>query len=162
MSNLRRPASVSNRNIIVKIFASLLAAIVCLAVANAHSEDAAEPKEMSIGDIMTQQQQRHIKLWFAGHAGNWPLADYEIDKLKDGFDSLNQLIGGGTVDKTVGAHLSALEKAVEAKDREAFARAFDELSAGCNACHRTLDHAFIAVQRPTAQPFTDQSFAPQK
>ena len=28
---------------------------------------------------------RHIKLWFAGHAGNWPLADYEIGELKRRF-----------------------------------------------------------------------------
>ena len=43
---------------------------------------------------MALQQLRHIKLWFAGRAGNWPLADYEIDELKDGFDDVNKLIGG--------------------------------------------------------------------
>ncbi len=32
---------------------------------------------------MAQQQERHIKLWFAGQGSNWPLADYEIGKLKD-------------------------------------------------------------------------------
>ena len=146
----------------MKIFALFLAVAVFLAVAKGHAEDAAEPNEPNIGDIMAHQQQRHIKLWFAGHGGNWPLADFEIDKLRDGFDDVNRLIGGDTVNKTVGAALIALEKAVEAKDREAFARSFDDLSAGCNACHRMLDHAFIAIQRPTAQPFADQSFAPQK
>jgi hypothetical protein len=143
----------------VKIFALLVVATTFLAVAAVRAEDAAEP---NIGDIMAQQQQRHIKLWFAGHGSNWPLADYEIDKLKDGFKDVNQLLGGNTVEKTVGGALTALEKSVEGKDREAFARAFDALSAGCNSCHRMLDHAFITIQRPTAQPFADQSFAPQK
>jgi hypothetical protein len=152
-----------NRNVAVKILALfVVATTVLLAVANARAEDASEPREPNLGDIMAQQQQRHIKLWFAGHGSNWPLADYEIDKLKDGFDDVNQLIGGDTVGKTVGVALAALEKAVEAKDREAFMRSFDELSAGCNSCHRALDHAFIAIARPTTQPFADQSFAPQK
>jgi hypothetical protein len=146
----------------VKILPLLVVAAVLLVVTNGRAGDASEPREPNIGDIMAQQQQRHIKLWFAGHGNNWPLADYEIDKLKDGFNDLNQIIGGDTVDRTVGAALAALEKSVEAKDGEAFMRAFDELSAGCNSCHRTLDHAFIAIQRPTAQPFADQSFAPHK
>ena len=52
---------------------------------------------------MPLQQMRHIKLWFAGRAGNWPLADYEIDQLKEGFDDVNQMLGGDTVEKAVGA-----------------------------------------------------------
>jgi hypothetical protein len=121
-----------------------------------------EPYERGVGDIMNLLQERHIKLWFAGRSGNWPLADYEIDKLKDGFEDIDKLIGGDTVDKAVGAAIAALEKAVDAKDREAFTRGFDQLSAGCNSCHRTLDHAFIVIGRPTSLPFSDQFFAPQK
>ncbi len=67
---------------------------------------------------MALQQMRHVKLWFAGRAGNWPLADYEIDKLKGGFDDVNKQIGGDTVEKAVGAPIAAIEKAIEAKDRD--------------------------------------------
>ena len=42
-----------------------------------------EPYQPGLGEIMALQQMRHIKLWFAGHAGNWPLADYEIGELND-------------------------------------------------------------------------------
>ena len=59
------------------------------------------------------------------------------------------MLGGDTVEKVVGARIAALEKAVEAKDRAAFATAFDKLTAGCNSCHQALDHAFIVIQRPT-------------
>jgi hypothetical protein len=144
-------------------FAAFVIAIL-LATPPAHAEDAAatEPYEPDIGDIMAHQQERHIKLWFAGQGGNWPLADYEIDKLKDGFEDVNRRIGGDTVEKAVGGPVAALEKAIESKDRSSFTRAFDQLTAGCNSCHRTLDHAFIAIQRPNSQPYSNQSFAPQK
>ena len=122
----------------------------------------AEPPAPEIGEIMARQQMRHIKLWFAGRGGNWPLADYEIDQLKDGFDDVNQQLGGGTVEKAVGAPIAAIEKAIDAKDRDAFMGAFDRLTDGCNSCHHTLDHAFIVVQRPSSLPYGDQLFAPPK
>jgi hypothetical protein len=152
----------------MKVFLAVSLAVLLL-TPNARAEDAAmsghamhESHEPGIGDIMVQQQQRHIKLWFAGRSGNWPLADYEVGKLKDGFEDVNRLIGGDTVEKTVGAAIAALEKAVDAKDREAFTRGFDQLTAGCNNCHRTLDHAFLVIGRPTSLPFTDQFFVPPK
>jgi hypothetical protein len=123
---------------------------------------ASEPYVPKIGEIMALQQMRHIKLWFAGRAANWPLADYEIGELKEGFDDVNRQLGGDTVEKAVGAQISALEKVVGAKDRAAFGDAYDNLTAGCNGCHRTLDHPFIVIQRPSSQPYGDQSFAAQK
>ncbi len=115
-----------------------------------------------LSDIMVQQQRRHIKLWFAGDASNWPLADYEIDQLKDGFDEIGKLLGGDIAQQHVADAVARLEKAIDAKDHEAFVSAFDRLSAGCNACHRTLDHAFIVIQRPVQLPYSDQNFSPQK
>ena len=100
-----------------------------------------EPYQPSLSEIMAHQQERHIKLWFAGHAGNWPLADYEIGELSDGFDDVGRMLGGDIVKQHVGAPLDALQKAVDGKNSAAFAAAFDQLSAGCNACHHALDHA---------------------
>lgn len=148
------------------------AASLCLIVLSANAQNgpapAASPPEAvggnipGLGEIMTLQQLRHIKLWFAGHAGNWTLADYEIGELKDGFDDVDKLLGGGTVDKMVGAPLKELQKAIDDKNGAAFAAAYDRLSAGCNSCHHALDHAFIAIQRPTSLPYSDQAFAPRK
>jgi hypothetical protein len=150
------------------ILAALLTgALFLMPRANAHdaaihqhaANASGEPK---ISEIMAAQQMRHIKLWFAGLGGDWPLADYEIDQMKEGFDDLNQQLGGDTVEKAVAAPISALEKAVEVKNRAAFMNAFDELSAGCNSCHRMLDHAFIVIQRPASLPYSDQSFTTRK
>ena len=132
----------------------------CLLAVSVSSAE--EANDANIGDIMAFQQERHLKLWFAGRAGNWPLADYEIGKLKDGFDDVDKLIGGDTVGKAVGAPIAAIEKAIESKDKDSFTRAFDQLTAGCNSCHHTLDHAFIVIQRPAVVPYGNQHFAPQK
>ena len=155
------------------VFASL-AATAMLAALTANAQDkpkpeqeaappaASEPYRPGLGEIMALQQMRHIKLWFAGRANNWPLADYEIGELNEGFDDVNELLGGDTVQKAIGAQISALQKAVDAKDHAAFTTAFDNLSAGCNGCHHMLDHAFIVIQRPTSLPYSNQSFAVQK
>jgi len=154
---------------IFHVILAVLIAVPLLATFQARGQESStqtgaanEPHQPKIGEIMALQQMRHIKLWFAGSAGNWPLADYEIGELKEGFDDVNKQLGGDTVEKAVGAQIAALEKAIEAKDRAAFSDAFSQLSAGCNSCHRTLDHAFIVIQRPIALPYTDQAFAAQK
>jgi hypothetical protein len=152
------------------LFAALLAGLVlaagvaCAQDSGKQSQGAADEAEglPHLSEIMVRQQMRHIKLWFAADAGNWPLADYEIDQLKDGFDDVTKLLGGDIVQQHVGGAISRLEKAIEAKDHEAFVSAFDRLSAGCNECHRTLDHAFIVIQRPVLSPYSDQNFSPQQ
>jgi len=121
-----------------------------------------EPYQPGLGEIMALQQMRHIKLWFAGQAGNWPLADYEIGELNEGFDDVGHLLGDDIIKEHVSASLAALQKATDARNGAAFATAFDNLTAGCNACHHALDHAFIVIRRPTLLPYSNQSFAPQK
>ncbi len=71
---------------------------------------------------------------------------------------MNGQIGGDTVEKAVGGPVAALEKAIESKDRGSCAGIQVRLTAGCNSCHRTLDHAFISIQRPSSQPYSNQSF----
>jgi hypothetical protein len=145
--------------------ATLFTALVAHAQENAPQPAAVpqeEPYQPSLSDIMAHQQERHIKLWFAGHAANWPLAGYEVGELSDGFDDVGKMLGGDIVKQHVGAPLDALKKAVEGKNSAAFTAAFDSLSAGCNACHHTLDHAFIAIARPTALPYSNQIFTQQK
>lgn len=156
----------------MKAVVAVLAAASVLALAgaagaqvNAQPPSAApqeEPYQPSLSEIMAHQQERHIKLWFAGHADNWPLANYEVGELDDGFDDVGKMLGGDIVKQHVGAALDALQKAVDAKDSTAFAAAYDRLSAGCNACHHTLDHAFIVIARPTVLPYSDQVFSPPK
>ncbi len=123
-----------------------------------------------LGEIMGQNQVRHAKLWFAGRAGNWALASYELDELGEGFadaakyhpthktapDSLP-----GLITAYVEPPLMALRQAVARHDSAGFPAAFDALTAGCNGCHVAAGFGFNVVQRPTSPPFTNQSFAPR-
>ena len=155
----------------MKLIAAALIAAVALAAPAASAQQGTKaadpsaeeaPELLRLSGIMAQQQMRHIKLWFAGTAGNWPLADYEIDGLKEGFDDVANLLGDDVAQQHVGDAMAELEKSVEAKNRDNFVVAFDKLSAGCNACHATLDHAFIVVQRPALLPYSNQNFSPQR
>jgi hypothetical protein len=158
------------QEMLMKLSVTALVAMALFAPGSVFAQDAAKPAMEAasppdppgLGEIMTLQQLRHIKLWFAGHGGNWPLADYELDELDEGFDDIGKIVGSDLVDKQVGASVKALEKAVEDKNRTAFDAAFDQLSAGCNSCHRSLDRKFIVIQRPTSLPYSNQNFAPQK
>jgi hypothetical protein len=120
-----------------------------------------------LGEIMALQQMRHSKLWFAGAAGNWPLAGYELDELKEGFDDVRKLFPthegvrlGPPLEVAEKAALPDLAKAIAAKDAAGFAGAFDALTAACNGCHQAAKRGFIAIQRPTSLPYSNQSFAP--
>lgn len=122
-----------------------------------------------LGEIMSLQQMRHLKLWFAGQAKNWPLADYEIDELEEGFDDVIKFFPvkddmqiAQMVVSTVRPILPEVKKAIDARDEAKFAAAFDKLTAACNTCHQAANHAFIVIQRPTTSPYTNQSFAPKK
>src|SRR5262245_25498953 len=122
-----------------------------------------------LGEIMTLSQMRHAKLWLAGQAGNWPLADYEIDELEEGFTdavtfhpthkdspvSIAQVVPIMTT-----APIQMLRAAVAAKDREAFAKAFDSLTVACNSCHQATNFGFNRVTTPSGNSFLNQDFTP--
>ena len=117
-----------------------------------------------LGDIMNGVQTRHIKLWFAGKAQNWDLATYELRQLKAGLLEAAVLYEGIPVSNvtTMTNPVQSISDAIDAKDIKRFTKAVGELTDGCNSCHQTMRRGFIAIQTPTAAPFGDQSFAPQK
>jgi hypothetical protein len=120
-----------------------------------------------LGEIMTLTQMRHSKLWFAGQSQNWPLAEYELDEINEGLEDAArfhpthkdaELPIPQLIDKIMKAPLSHLGEAVEAKDQERFAKAFDELTEACNSCHQATKFGFNVVTRPASNPYTNQVF----
>jgi len=129
---------------------------------------AAAPEVAGLGEIMSLQQMRHLKLWFAGNAANWELADYELDELKEGFDDVLKRFPtkdgvplAPMVKTIMGREIPELEKKIKLRDAAGFAAAFDALTAGCNACHQSAKKGFVVIQRPTNSPYSNQSFAPR-
>ena len=128
-----------------------------------------EPYTPGLGEIMTLQQMRHLKLWFAGQAQNWPLADYELDELKEGYEDIvkyyptkDDAPTGVMASAVIEKEVADLNKAIDSKDRKQFTAAFDKLTASCNACHQSSKKSFLVVQRPAANPYANQSFAPAR
>ena len=133
----------------------------------AGEQPASEPYVPGIGEFMMATQVRHAKLWFAGEAQNWELAEYEIDEIKEGLDDASRLHpthDGLPIAELIKANTKAplddLSKAIEAKKSAEFVVAFDKLTAGCNACHTEARHAFIKIERPTMAPVSNQVFSP--
>jgi len=135
----------------------------------ASSSPAGEPYVPGLGEIMSLQQMRHTKLWFAGQARNWDLAAYELDELGEGFDDVvkmhpthkdSPVAPKDAVPKFVNAPIDELRKAVDRHDAAAFAIAFDGLTAACNNCHVATNFGFNRVQRPATNPYPNQVFEP--
>ncbi len=130
-------------------------------------ESAPVPYTMSMGDLMnTFVQPRHAKLGLAGQAGNWPLAGYALAELREVLASIAKakpqfmrLPVGELVDAAVGPPMNALDLAIRQKDSAKFAVAYDQLTQGCNACHKTLNHPFVVIKAPDASAFANQDFS---
>jgi len=148
---------------------AVLATAVVLALPLAASAEQQKPFTPGLGEIMTLQQMRHMKLWFAGRSGNWDLADYELDELKEGYEDIGTYFPtkdgvptGPMAAAIVEKEVAELDKAIKAKNAKAFVAGFDRLTASCNSCHQASKKEFIVVQRPTGNPYANQSFAPPR
>lgn len=140
--------------------------------ASVSQEISAKPKQQTgyvpgLGEIMGQTAMRHLKLWFAGQSKNWALAAYELDELHEGLEdagkyhpthkNIKQPIPQ-LLSTYMNQPLENLEKAVKEKDLERFNQHYNELTAGCNACHQATDFGFNQVIQPQHNPFANQLF----
>ena len=152
---------------VAAVFVGVGLAAFAAGATHAHRAASAKaPYAPGLGEIMSLQQMRHSKLWFAGSAANWELAAYELDELKEGFDDVLALspthdgVPLTPMVKVTTGKVSDLAKAIAARDGAGFASAFDALTAACNGCHQSARHGFIVIQRPTSLPYTNQLFTP--
>ena len=117
--------------------------------------------------LMVDMGMRHASLWFAGDAGNWPLADYMIHELEELVEEIEELhpmyrevpVAELLSEMTTPA-IERLEAAVDAGDGPAFREAYDQLTNACNACHIAADRDAIVMQRPTHPTFTNLRYRP--
>jgi hypothetical protein len=156
--------------------AAAIAAGVSLLTLSASAQPASQPsapKEQSyslgFAEFMIFTQIRHAKLWIAGDARNWELADYQIDELKEGledaakyFPTYKDIPVGQMIGAVMNVPIAEVESAVKARDRTKFVAAFDRLTGACNTCHQSAKRPFIVIQRPSAPPYSNQVFAPKR
>jgi hypothetical protein len=135
----------------------------------ATGEPAKESHGPGLVEIMMATQSHHAKLWLAGNASNWDLADYQVDELKEGLEDAAKAIPeykgvpiGRMIENLMMPPIAEVENAIKAKDRAKFVAAYDKMTAACNNCHQGSNRGFIDIQRPATSAFPNQSFAPKR
>lgn len=173
MSGNAAPASTTPRRAVALTAAALTAATLLAFTLRsplqaAAAQPAVPPYAPGLGEIMTLTQMRHAKLWLAGQAGNWELADYELDELGEGFDDAalyhpTHKTAAAPIKDLLAASmrepLAELRAAIRDKNGQRFVAAYDTVTAGCNACHRAAGFGFNVVTRPSGNPYTNQDFS---
>ena len=135
-----------------------------LAIAQSGVDVSVEPYVPRLGDIMDTLQLHHMKLYYAGKAQNWDLAEFELRQLRAELAEAALLYSGIPASNvtTLATPVQSIADAVKAKDMRKFTDGVSQLTEGCNACHQSMDRKFIVIRLPTAeQPFTNQVFTPQ-
>ena len=111
-----------------------------------------------LGAQMLELQIRHARLWQAGEAQNWMLAQFQLAELRESFGGIVESNGehaalqpqrlAEVLPAMTEPALAQLQAAVDAHDKAKFEAGYDALSAGCNACHAAAEHGFLVIQRP--------------
>lgn len=113
------------------------------------------------GEMMSNVQIHHAKLWFAGIDKNWSLADFEIHEIEETLDDIKKYQTDRVESKSIDLIAPALENmksAINKKDLSLFKVNFQILTNTCNECHRAVNFGFNKVKIPDAPPFTNQKY----
>ena len=101
----------------------------------------------STANIMIEMGERYQDLYWAARLSKWSFAEYQLEEIESLVETLQITRPGraATAQVFLDEGLGGFEAAFEAKDLNAFQRAFKNLHAQCMACHVANDHAFIEL-----------------
>lgn len=115
-----------------------------------------------LGEFMSGIQVHHEKLWFAGKAANWELADFELGEIRESLDDIRHYCTDRPEVASlpmIQPPLDSLAAAVKKQDPAAFKSSFLLLTTTCNNCHQATKHGYNVIQVPTTPPFSNQVFS---
>ena len=126
-----------------------------------------EASAPGMGEVMSGVQVHFAKLWFAGEARNWKLAEFEMDEIKENLDSAvairreeNGVNMVGVADAFKQTQLAALEEAIGQQNADLFRKSYEESITTCNGCHQATGRPFITIITPAAPPVPNQQWEP--
>jgi hypothetical protein len=109
-----------------------------------------------------------MKLYFAGEAENWELADiysHEIEEITKGIVDREEEHDGINIGELMGTlllpQIEELELAIDSGDREMFLDRYNVMIQTCNQCHVASDYGAVKVTVPELNPF-NQDFNANK
>ncbi len=113
-----------------------------------------------LGTVMIEYGNRLARVWFAANADNWDMAKYQLDEMIE-----IQEVGETTRPNRASGlkafedgYLTALDNAIQAKDKATFTKAFNDTIGGCNACHQAStgtnwnSYQYVSIQVPKIDP----------
>lgn len=142
-------------------------AIAELTNSRSKGTDSVKLKEVAfeVAPVMGRLQVYANKLWFAGSAGNWPLAQFYVHEIEEGFEEVEHsgaVENGVDLEKAVKewglTPLKKLEESVENKDKALFVTEYNNMTINCSGCHVTTQHNYIKIIVPTSPVFTNQQY----
>jgi hypothetical protein len=128
-------------------------------------EATANAARMELGTVMVGIARRFELAGRAVKANRFELAEFEVGEIEETFEA--DVPNAELPKEGPTAHIPAmaksfllanapeLKKAAAAKDRAAFAAAFQHAAAVCNACHQAAAKGFIQVPSEPGQPVPD-------
>lgn len=119
-----------------------------------------------LGEFMTQISYRHGKLWFAGLAQNWELANYELEEIEEGLADVSQFHPSHDTVKGIPELIVQLmedsvkqtQQAIRDKKPDAFIVGYDAITAACNVCHQKTGFGFNVIIKPQMNVYSNQRF----
>ena len=122
-----------------------------------------------LGVIMQEIGRRFTAIFYAARAGNWDLANYELEELreaqevaeitrpkrKDALVSFEESFLGSEEDAASGT----LQDAINKKNFLMFNRSFKSAISGCNGCHQATGFSFIKYRLPKSSELPLQFFS---
>ena len=148
---------------------AFMAGVAIVTAANSATGEPAQSYTPRLVEFMLSVQSHHAKLWLAGNARNWDLADYQVDELKELLEDIAKRVPtyrdvpvGQMIESATMPPIGDIEAALKARDNAKFVAAFDRLTVACNSCHEAANRGFIVIQRPGSSSFPNQSFAPRR
>ena len=107
-----------------------------------------------LGTVMVEYSFRFGTLYYAAQGGNWKLANYELQEMKEIQETgENTRPGRAAALKAYEAKfLDPLEGAIKGGNLKAFNVAFQSALKGCNECHVDQKFGYIKYELPKSSP----------
>lgn len=116
---------------------------------------------VSYGGTMGMIQSHHSKLWFAGMAENWDLADFYHHETEEHLELLEEYRADKDATKNIKMIKPFLEKvdqAIADRNLENFESSYRAMTNTCTQCHQISGHPELVIQVPTKNPYSNQTF----
>src|SRR5712691_8697105 len=110
-----------------------------------------------LGTVMVEYGHRMAAVWFAGEAGNWDMAHYQIIEMREIQETgeITRPPRAPALKSFESSFLDPLDQSALDKDKAKFESAYNAAIQGCNSCHGSQTSAdfpqsfkFVKVQVP--------------